>query len=312
MFGKLKRYLKDPYFALGCDMIKRHPRWMSDRLYLATLGKMLKGEQFDIKHPKTMSEKLNWLKLHDRKPLYTTLVDKYRAKIWLAEHFGDEYIIPTLAVYQSADEIDIEALPNAFVVKCNHDSGNVFICHDKSSGIYYDKHMEPRTLGEVKQALNEGLKKNFYWEAREWAYKNVKPCIIVEKLLLKKDGSIPNDYKLFFINGEFQFTYVSFDREGVNDRCTYDEHWERMPFVYADHYNEKINTSDVPRPMSYDQMLSLGKKIANHYKFVRIDFYDVDGKMYFGEVTQFHSGGFADFYPAEYDAIYAEKLKLNI
>lgn len=309
MFRKIIRYLKDPYFAIGSYLYEKHPHWMSDKFYLQILGRMCYGDKFDLYHPQTMCEKMNWLKLHDRKPLYTTLSDKYRAKLWLQEHFGAEHIIPTLAVCKNADDINLDVLPNSFVVKCNHDSGNVFICYDKRSMIFYDKHMVEHNWAEVKYLLNDGLKRNFYWELREWPYKNIKPYVMVEELLQQKDGSIPNDYKLFFINGEFQFTYVSFDREGENDRCTYDENWNHLPFVYADHYNDKINTSDVPRPKSYNQMLSLGAKIAEHYKFVRIDFYDVDGKMYFGEVTSYHTGGFAKFYPEKYDAIYAEKIK---
>lgn len=310
MFKKIKRYLSDPYWALGCDMIKMHSKWMSDEFYLRTLWRMLMGDKLDLKNPKTVSEKIQWLKLHDHNPLHTILVDKVLAKEWISNHFGEQYVIPTIAKYTNADAIELDKLPEKFVLKSNHDSGSVFICYNKTSGEYYDKHMHKYTFDEVKEKLNEALKKNFYWEAREWAYKYVKPQIFVETILQCADGSIPNDYKLFFINGEFVFTYVSFDREGANDRCTYDKNWNKLPFVYIDHYRENLNTSDVPCPASYRLMLDFGKKISEHFKFVRIDLYDVDGKMYFGEVTPYHSGGFAQFYPSEYDAIYSELLKL--
>ena len=267
----------------------------------------------DLRHPKTLSEKIAWLKLHDRKPLYTTLVDKYRAKLWLKEKFGGEHIIPTIKAYNNAADIKLEELPSSFVLKCNHDSGNVFLCFDKAKGIYYDKHMERFTFEQVKELLQKGLSHNFYYNFREWPYKNVPPCIVCEKLIQLKDGSLPNDYKLFFINGEFQFTYVSYGRGGEEDRCTYDKDWNRMPFVYVQSYayREDINTTDIPRPASYDDMLKYGQQIAAYFKFVRIDFYDVDGKMYFGEITPFHCAGEAFFYPEKYDLVYGQKLQLK-
>lgn len=310
MFRKLRRYLREPKYTLGKYLFKNHPKWMPDCFYLEMQALLCMGVKLDLKNPKTMCEKLNWLKLHARNPIYTTFVDKYKVKIWLQEHIGEKFIIPTLAVYKNVSEIDLNKLPNAFVLKCNHDSGSVFICYDKSSGVYYDKHMHTYTFNEVKGLLEKGLNNNFYYYSREWPYKNIKPCIIAEQILIQKNNSIPNDYKLFYINGKFSFTYVSFDREGVNDRCSYDKDWNRLPFVYVDHYDENMNTSDVPRPATYREMLEFGEKIAKYFKFVRVDMYDVDGKMYFGEITPYHSAGWSKFYPAEYDSIYADKIKL--
>ena len=311
MFRKLKRYLKDPYFALGCDMIKKCPNLMPDRFYLEVQGRISMGYKFDIGHPSTLAEKIAWMKLNCRDDLYTTLVDKNLVKRWLQEKFGDDFIIPTLAVWNHASEINLDILPDQFVLKCNHDSGSVYICHDKHRGVFYDKYMRPNDFSNVRLSLDKGLKHNFYYDNREWPYKNVKPCIIGEPLMTQKDGSIPNDYKLFYINGEFQFTYVSFDREGVNDRCTYDANWNRLPFVYVDHYKDNMNTSEVLCPKSYETMIDFGRQIAQYFKFVRVDMYDIDGKMYFGEVTPFHSAGYAKFYPKEFEAIYAKKLKLQ-
>ena len=158
MFKKLKRYVQDPYYALGYDMIKKCPHLMSDKFYLSVLWKMKMGYKLDWKHPKTFNEKLQWLKLYDRNPLYTTLVDKYRVKQWVADKIGEQYVIPTLAVYNSVDEIDLDKLPNQFVLKCNHDSGSVVICRDKPS---FD-------LEAARRKLGVALRKNFYWEAREW------------------------------------------------------------------------------------------------------------------------------------------------
>lgn len=286
---------------------------ISDKYALKQQWKNRRGTTLDLKHPVRLSEKLQWLKLYDRNPLYTTLVDKYRAKIWLEDKFGKDHVIPTLFVYQNANEIKLADLPSSFAIKCNHDSGSVFLCHDKSKGIFLDKHMHKYNFDEVKQKLNEGLQHNYWRNAIEWPYKNVKPCIICEKLMIQKDGTLPNDYKLFYINGHFEFAYVSYDREGINDRCMYDENWHRLPFVYVEEwaYNEKMNTSNVPKPSSFGDMLEFGSKIAQNFKFVRVDFYDVDGKMYFGEITPFHSAGYAIFVPQEYDLVYGKKLQLK-
>ena len=132
MFNKLKRYCKDPYYALGSDMIKRHPKMMSDKYYIKVLWKMVMGYELDLKHPKTFNEKLQWLKLYDRKALYTRLVDKIEVKQWAAEKIGVDYIVPTLAVYESVEDIDLDKLPDQFVLKCNHDSGSVIICQERS------------------------------------------------------------------------------------------------------------------------------------------------------------------------------------
>ena len=268
---------------------------------------------FDWRHPQTVNQKMQWLKLHDHKPIYTTFVDKYRSKTWLEQQFGDEHIVKNLSKYTKSSEIDLSKLPNAFVLKCNHDCGSVYLCFDKASGKYYDKHMHELTFTEVCSKLDTALKLNCYYEAREWPYKHVKPCIFAEELLLQKDGTMPNDYKVFYINGEPQFVYVSYDRKGADDRCTYDVNWKRLPFVWVgpNVNNPNINKSNVPRPGSLDDMLKYGAEVAKYFPCVRMDFYDVDGKMYFGEITPYHSGGYSRFFPAEYDLIYGQKIKLK-
>lgn len=155
MFKKIKRYLADPYWALGCDLIKKHPNWMSDEFYIRTLWRMVMGYKLDLKNPKTFNEKLQWLKLYDHNPLYTTLVDKLRVKDWVAEKIGAQYVIPTLAVWESAEDIDISKLPDQFVLKCNHDSGSVVICKDKATFNFV----------AAKEKLGKALQHNFYWDA---------------------------------------------------------------------------------------------------------------------------------------------------
>lgn len=302
-------YLSHPKRAWSVLLLKLSDRYAIKQAW----DKIGRSYPLNFRNPQTLSEKIAWLKLYDRKPLYTILVDKYRAKLWLKEKFGDEHIIPTIKAYSKADDIFLEELPSSFVLKCNHDSGNVYLCFDKDKGVYYDKHMQSYNFVQVKDFLQKGLSHNFYYNFREWPYKNVQPCIVCEKLMLLKDGTLPTDFKLFYINGEFQFTYVSYGRGGVEDRCTYDKDWNRLPFVYVQKYayREDINTENVPRPDSYDEMLKYGQQIASYFKFVRIDFYDIDGKAYFGEITPFHCAGEAFFYPEKYDLVYGNKLQLK-
>lgn len=304
MFRKIKRYLQDPYWALGTDMLQHCPHMMSDSFYLKTQWRLFRGEKLNLDDPRTLNEKLHWLKLHDRKPIYTTLVDKVAVKEWVAKKYGLDIVIPTVAIFDSVDDIDLSKLPEKFILKCNHDSGSYAICDAKSS---FD-------LDAAKRKLQLGLQTDFYYEGREWPYKNIaKRVVLCEKLLETKSGGIPNDYKLHFINGDLKFVYVSYDRQGVNDRCVYSPDWERLPFVWVNrcNYHDGMNTAVVPKPTSFERMLEIGADIAKMFKYVRVDFYDVDGKLYFGEITMFHGGGYDEFFPAKYDLIYGEMLKLD-
>lgn len=307
-----KQFIEDPEYKL-CQIAMRFISQdkLPDRMVIKYQFHCAFGYSLNLRHPKTFNEKLNWLKLHDHNPLYTTLVDKYRVKQWVADKIGEQYVIPTLAVYNSVDEIDLDKLPNQFVLKCNHDSGSVFICKDKSSLLFVDKYMNTLSFKEVLNNLNIGLQHNFYIKHREWPYKNVKPLIIVEKLMLSNEEMLPTDYKLFFINDDFQFVYVSVDREGANDRCIFDKDWNRLPFVYVDHYRDNMNTTKVACPSAWKEMLQIGQRLAEPFQLVRIDLYEINGEVYFGEVTPYHSAGYAKFYPEKYDVKYGQKLKLK-
>lgn len=286
MFGKLKRYIADPYWALGCDMIKSLPNWMSDEFYIRTLWRMLMGYKLDLRNPKTFNEKLQWLKLYNHNPLYTTLVDKLRVKDWVAEKIGEEYVISTLAVWESADEIDISQLPDQFVLKCNHDSGSVVICKDKST---FD-------LNAAKEKLGNALKHNFYLEAREWAYKNVKPCIFAETYIQDTVYDDLITYKFLCFNGRPELMYVTVKNENI---------WENyydMDFRLLD-LNRKYhnNTYSVARPKCFEQMKIVAEKLSKDIVHVRIDLYEVDGQIYFSEYTFYDWGGLFDFNSEEWN-----------
>ena len=205
MFHKLKRYLHNPYLALGEDLISRNPKLLSDKLYLSVLWKMLMGYELDWNNPKTFNEKLQWLKLHDHNSLYTTLVDKYRVKQWVAEKIGPEHIIPTIKVFNSVEDISLDSLPDQFVLKCNHDSGSLAICRNKQT---FD-------LEAAKCKMAKGLARNFYWDAREWAYKHVKRVVFAEKYMENPSSIDLLTYKFLCFSGEPFIMYVTVKNENV-------------------------------------------------------------------------------------------------
>lgn len=280
--------------------------FVSDRTFYIKRYKMIFGRDLDIEHPVRLTEKMQWLKLYDRRDFFTTCVDKYAVREYLRSKFGDEYLVPLL--FQTTDWKDINSknIPNVHcIIKANHDSGHFVIVRDKSK-IDFEK---------LQNNCKKWLSEDYYKLSREWQYKNIKPRrIIVEKLLETKSGKIPNDYKLHYINGELQFVYVSYDREGVNDRCVYDRDWKRCPFIWVpkETYRPSMNTADVPKPETFNKMVELGNIIAKDFAYVRVDFYDVDGKLFFGEITLHHGSGFDTFFPDDYDLYFGNKLKLPI
>ena len=259
----------------------------------------------NLDEPETLNEKLQWLKLRDRKPEYTVFGDKYAVRDYIARHFGPELLVPLLYVTTSWRDIRKENIPDQpCILKASHDSGHNLIIRDRETVDY-------RRLRENCRCW---LQSNYYHVWREWHYKDIKPRrIIVEQLLLTREGKIPNDYKLHFIDGKFQFIYVSYDRQGVNDRCIYDRNWNRLPFVWVpgQSFRPGMNTADVPQPATFQEMLRIGTEVARSLHYVRVDFYDVDGKLYMGEITLSHGSGFDSFFPPEYDRIYGAEMKLG-
>ena len=289
MFKKIIRYTKDPYYALGYDLIKKHPRWMSDEYFIKVLWKMVMGYELDLKNPRTFNEKLQWLKLHDHNPLYTTLVDKYRVKQYVAERIGAEHVIPTLATYKSVEDIDLNELPDKFVLKCNHDSGSVIISRDKST---FD-------LNAAKQKLDTALHHNFYWDAREWSYKNVRPLIFAEKYMENRAGSSTKDlltYKFICVWGKPVIMYVTVKGDNV---------WEN----YYNMEFEPLNISrsfprsfdPIDKPKSFGMMRDIAQELSKGFPQVRIDLYEVDGVVFFSEYTLYDWAGLMKFQPADWD-----------
>ena len=255
------------------------------------------GKKLNLQAPKTMNEKIQWLKLYDRKDIYTTLADKYAVREWLAKRFGKEYLIPLPTTdYRDIKPENIPDVP--CIIKTNHSCGTNFICKDKHSVDW----------AKLRRKCKRWLKSNFYYNVQEWQYKNIPPRIIVEKLLLTHEGKLPNDYKLEFFNGRLEFVYCSIDREGENFRNIYSADWKPLNFAWGGHPNRG---PEIEPPVSFPKMVEIGSKIARMFRYVRVDFYDVDGKLYYGEITLHHGSGYDHFSPDSWDLYWGEKLDLN-
>ena len=253
----------------------------------------------DFKNPKTYNEKLQWLKIYNRDPLYNTFVDKYLVKEYVAKKIGEQYIIPLLGKWNSFDEIDFDKLPDQFVLKCNHDCGGIVICRDKSS---FDK-------VAAKKKLEEHLKENYYWQHREWPYKDVKPCIFAEKYMVDESGYELKDYKWFCFDGEPKVLFIAQDRENENEDTKFD--FYDMAFNHLPIKNGHPNANVIKeKPDGFEEMYNLAQVLSKGIPHVRVDFYNINGKIYFGELTLFHWSGFVKFEPKEWDKIFGDWIKL--
>lgn len=269
---------------------------MDDEAYLKRKYKACMGKEIHLDSPQTFNEKLQWLKLYDRKPEYTTMVDKYAVKKYVADIIGEEYIIPTLGVWNHFDEIDFDKLPNQFVLKCTHDSGGIVICKDKNK----------LDLKSAKKKIEKSLKQNYYWSGREWPYKDVKPRIIAEEYMIDESGYELKDYKFFCFNGEPKMMFIATDRGSDTKFDFYDMEFNHLPFTNG-HPNAN---KQIKKPKNYSTMLALSAKLSFGIPHVRVDFYNINGKIYFGELTFFHWSGLVPFEPEEWDYKLGSWLKL--
>lgn len=268
--------------------------------YLKLLYRVRTGKKLDLKHPKTFNEKLQWLKLYDHRPEYPALVDKARVKDIIAKRIGEQYIIPTLGIWDRAEEIDFDSLPDRFVLKCTHDSGSILVCRDKAS---FDRE-------KAKASLRKSLKTDWYWPGREWAYKSVKPRILAEAYLEPEDLTEGlRDFKFMCFDGRVAFSSTATRRFDPNGMCLtfHDRDWNRLPFE-RDHPAEK---ELLPRPECYDDMVRVAEELSRGMPFARVDLYQEKGRVYFGEITLYPANGTAQFQPEEWDLKWGELLKLD-
>ncbi len=278
--------------------------WMDDETYLKRIFKYSLGYEPDLEHPKTFNEKLQWLKLHDRNPLYTQLVDKYEVRSYVADKIGEEYLIPLVGgPWDSAEEIDFDALPEQFVLKCTHDSGSVVICRDKAA---FDREA-------AKAKLAKSLKRNYYWAGREWPYKNVKPRVFAEKLMVTDPAGQASllDYKLQCFGGRFDNIMVCEGR--FSERGTrfyfFDRDWNYLPYCPYEDLDESIFPS--LKPLCLDEMIRIAETLSAGFPELRVDLYNTSGKILFGELTFFPQGGFDDEITESCDLYLGSRLDIG-
>lgn len=275
--------------------------YLDDELYLKLRWRLVMGYSLNLSNPKTFCEKLQWLKLHDHNPMYTKMVDKVQAKDYASKIIGKDYIIPTIEVYKRAEDIDIDQLPDKFVIKVNHNSGSVFICRDKNN---FDFEL-------VRTKLSEQLKKNFYWTSREWPYKNVPPKILVEKLII--DDNHPqdslNDLKFYCFDGEPKIVMQSSGRFGTQLFFDYyDMDWNLLPLVW-----DKPNSGVIsPCPPLFDEMKDICRRLSGGIPHMRVDLYNVNNHIYFGELTFYDNSGYCKFEDESWDYKLGEMIHLPI
>lgn len=269
---------------------EKYKNIVDDEIYLTRLFRYKLGYDLDLQSPQTFNEKIQWLKLNDRNPQYVDWVDKYEFKKHVKRMAGEDYIIPTLGIWNQIEEIEWDKLPQQFVIKCTHDSGSTIVCKDKDQ---FD-------VNEAISKLEYGLKRNFYWIGREWPYKQVKPRILAEKYMEDSVGELI-DYKFLCYGGVFRYAFTCTERfsESGLKVTFFDREWNRL--AIKRHYENSQHK--IAKPKNYQKMIELAEKISSGYPFVRVDFYEINGRIYLGEFTLYPGCGFEEFENYEEDLL---------
>ncbi len=294
---KIAYFLRNPR-KIVAGLLLRFGHALPDRLYLKLLYWACMGKRLDLKNPKTFNEKLQWLKLNDRRDEYTVMVDKVEAKKWVAERIGEQYVIPTLGVWERPEDIDFDSLPERFVMKTNHDSGRVCVCTDKSK---LDRE-------KVRRDMASSLKRDYYLTGREWPYKNVPRRILAEQYLDSGASSDLVDYKFFCFDGKPRFIQVIQNRSTDETIDFFDLQWNHQEFVGLSVSSRAERMPEAPENLS--EMIAVAEAVAIRNPFCRIDLYDVNHKVYFGEITFYPASGFGRFQPEAYNEIIGEMISL--
>ena len=271
---------------------------LSDKSFIKKIYKKRLGKKINLSNPKTFCEKQNWLKLYDRKPIYTVMVDKYLARDFVVERIGEEYLVPLLGVWNNANEIDFSTLPDKFVLKCNHNS-DVTICTDKSE----------LDIQAIRIKLNEQLKRDYSLSKREWPYKNVPHKIICEKYMENNDGTEPLEYKVLCFGGIPKYVIVISDRfsDKPTTMDTYDMEWNYTNLINGD---SPLSGNVFEKPKCFNKIIEISEKLSQNTPFLRVDFNFWNDKLYFGEMTFFDAAGFEKYMPEEWDYILGDLIEL--
>lgn len=299
MTSIIHKLLKNPLKPFAKILERLSPYVRNDETYLRWYYFFCMKKRLNLKLPTTYNEKINWLKLYNRNPFYTTLVDKLKVKDVVAQMIGEEHVIKTLGVWKRAEDIDWDKLPDRFVLKTTQGGGNVgiMICRDKSS---FDK-------SKAVANMNAALKQNLYYSSREWPYKNVEPMIFAEEYMEDEHGEL-RDYKFFCFNGKCKMLFVATERQTREEPYFnfFDENYNPLPFMQG----HPVNPVIPEKPEGFDEMKRVAEELSKGLPHVRMDLYIINGKVYFGEYTFYHFGGTMPFEPAEWDYKIGEWLQL--
>lgn len=295
MFKRI-HLIRSPHDVLGWAMYRLCPGLMSDRFRLEMYYLFEKRRHLNLDHPVTFNEKLQWLKIYDRNPLYTRLVDKYLVKDWVKNKIGEDYVVPTLAKYDSPSQIELDKLPNQFVLKCNHDSGSVIVCLDKTT---FD-------LESAKEKLSKSLMKSPYDFDMEWAYRDVPRCVLAEQYLKEDNSDVLMDYKFFCFDGEPKIMYMSRDHASEVTTDFFDMEFNRLPIRMQAPPSIVCPT----KPEQFEKLKELSACLSQGIPQVRVDFYVVKGRIFFGEMTFYHCGGMVDVQPYEWNVKMGDMINL--
>lgn len=294
---KIRRILKNPRYIYHHIKTKGKFDDLSDAEYMKLQFKYIMGYELNLSNTETYNEKLQWLKLYDRNPEYTDMVDKYKVRDVVADRIGEEYLIPLLGVWDSFEDIDFEKLPNEFVLKPNHTSGDVYICNNKSD----------INFNELQETINRWLKREYFWGSREWPYKNVKPRIIAEKFMVDNETNELRDYKFFCFDGKTKLMFVATERNEHNTKFNfYDTDFNLLPMQQGYPNTDK----KIEKPKNFEKMIKLAEELSVNIPHVRVDFYEHNGNIYFGEMTFYHFSGLVKINPKKYDYLLGSWINL--
>lgn len=293
MINKIKKIILHPslilYYLDWYKIIKLPDKYYLKLKYFVELNRW---PNFD--NPTRYTEKLQLLKLYDRKEKYTELVDKYMFKKIITKKIGKEHVIPLIGVYDKFDEIDFSKLPNSFVIKCNHDSGGFIICRNKKDF----------NISKARKKINKCLRRNFYYQSREWPYKNIKRKIIVEKYMTDHSSDALTDYKFFCFNGEPKIMYISHDDSATPTTDFFDMDFNKIDL----HFRDQNSIQPPQKPLFFEEMKEYSRILSKNIPNVRVDFYIINNQVYVGEITFYHLGGMFEFHPDKYDEIFGSYI----
>ena len=276
-------------------------RLFSDEVCIKKTFKRIFGYELNLANPRSLNEKIQWLKLNDRTNLHTICADKLSVRDYVKDKIGEKHLIPLVYSTSNVKELTLEKLPEyPVIIKTNHGSGNVIVVKDK------------RTLDikNIQNQLKKHMEQNYYVKSKEWQYKNIRPKILVEKLLIDEHGKVPPDYKFHCFHGRVEMIHVDIDRFIDHRRNFYDREWKLLPFICA--YESIDANQSVSKPEMLKNMIGIAERLSSPFYYVRIDLYLLDNEIYFGEITFHHESGFKKFNPAKFDMILGEKLRLPI